>query len=70
MKEEELLQWIDGQIEGCSQQLGDLFKTAQQMPLEGLYVLVHDGCIRDVAVLKDLKRVVINWYQMGKAGRK
>ena len=62
MKEEKLLQWIDGQLEGNLQQLGDLYKTAQQMPLEGLDKLVYDGCLKDMDVLNDLKRVVINWY--------
>ena len=67
MKEEELLEWIDKRIEDASVEIQCLSLTAQQFPLSDEANHVWNCSIRAINVLNDLKRVVINWYQAGKA---
>ena len=67
MKEEELLEWIDKRIEDASKEIQCLGLTAQQFPLSIEAQQIWNWSSRSIDVLNDLKRVVINWYQAGKA---
>ena len=67
MKEEELLKWIDERISNNNASIQSLSMTAQQYALSDTAQQVWNRTVKDSEVLKDLKRVVINWYQGRKA---
>ena len=63
MKEEELLKWIDETLSGTRSVISHLAMNAQMMPLDLMEEKAYRNADRQIAILNELKRVVINWYQ-------
>ena len=66
MEEKALLNWIDERISGNNAAIQSLSMIAQQHALSDTAQQVWNRTVKDNGVLKDLKRVVINWYQKQK----
>ena len=65
MKEEKLLEWIDEQVSRNNATLQSLSMTGQQHALSDAAQQIWNRTCRDNEVLIDLKRVVIDWHQVG-----
>ena len=70
MKEEELLKWIDEQFSSTESTLSHLGMNAQLMSLSEMEARAYRVAERQIVILNELKMVVINWYQAGKAVKK
>jgi len=66
MREKELLTWIDEQRDVRVHNLQCLNKTGQQFPLTDTAIRKWNRSCDDIDMLEELKRIVINWNQVGR----